>query len=45
MDGLREEGREVIGPFEVELTANEEAAYDAWNRIGFANARIWDCGY
>ena len=45
MDGLREEGREVIGPFEVELTANEEAAYGAWDRIGFANARIWDCGY
>ena len=40
MDRLREKGREVVGPFQVELTAYEEAAYGAWNRIGFANARL-----
>ena len=39
-DGLCEEGHKVIGPFHVELTADEEAAYGAWNRIGFANARL-----
>jgi arginase len=39
-DRLREEGHDVVGPLQVALTADEEAAYGAWNKIGFANAHF-----
>jgi arginase len=37
-DWLREQGHDVTGPFHVQLTPDEEAAYGAWNKIGLANA-------
>ena len=37
---LREKGHDVAGPFHVRLTQAEEAAYGAWNKIGFANAQL-----
>jgi arginase len=37
---LREQGHAVAGPFHVRLTPEEEAAYGAWNQIGFANAHL-----
>jgi arginase len=37
---LRDQGHDVAGPFRVELAANEQAAYGAWNKIGFANAHL-----
>jgi arginase len=40
MDWLREQGHDAEGPFRVELTPNEQAAYGAWNKIGFANAQL-----
>jgi arginase len=39
-DWLREQGHNVGGPFHVKLTPDEEAAYGAWNKIGFANAHL-----
>jgi arginase len=39
-DWLREQGHEVAGPFDVKLTLDEEMAYGAWNKIGFANAHL-----
>jgi arginase family enzyme len=39
-DWLREEGHDVVGPVHVKLTPGEEAAYGAWNKIGFANAHL-----
>jgi hypothetical protein len=39
-DWLREQGHGVAGPFHVKLTPDEEAAYGAWNKIGFANAHL-----
>jgi arginase len=39
-DLLREEGHKILGPLHTELSAEEAAAYGAWNRIGFANARL-----
>jgi arginase len=39
-DWLREQGHDVAGPFHVKLTLDEEAAYGAWNKIGFANAHL-----
>jgi arginase len=37
---LREQGHDVVGPVHVKLTPGEEAAYGAWNKIGFANAHL-----
>lgn len=37
---LQEQGHEVAGPYHVELTPKEQAAYGAWNKIGFANAHL-----
>jgi len=37
---LREQGHDVAGPFDVKLTPDEEMAYGAWNKIGFANAHL-----
>ncbi|MCI0598169.1 MAG: arginase family protein, partial [Beijerinckiaceae bacterium] len=37
---LREQGHDMAGPFHVKLSPGEDAAYGAWNRIGFANARL-----
>jgi arginase len=37
---LRNEGHEIQGPVHTELSADEEMAYGAWNRIGLANARL-----
>jgi arginase len=39
-DWLREQGHDVAGPFHVQLTPDEEAAYGAWNQIGLANAHL-----
>jgi arginase len=39
-DWLREQGHDVAGPFHVQLTPDEEAAYGAWNKIGMANAHF-----
>jgi arginase len=39
-DWLRELGHDVAGPFHVQLTPDEEAAYGAWNQIGLANAHL-----
>ena len=39
-DWLREQGHDVAGPSQVKLTPDEEAAYGAWNKIGFANAHL-----
>src|ERR1700730_7766102 len=38
-DWVREEGQDVVWPVHVKLTPGEEAAYGAWNKIGFANDR------
>jgi arginase len=40
MGWLREQGHDAEGPYRVELTASEQAAYGAWNKIGFANAHL-----
>jgi arginase len=40
IDFLRENGHDVAGPFRVHLTPDEEAAYGAWNKIGFANREL-----
>lgn len=40
MDWLRSQGHEAAGPFEAELTPDEQAAYGGWNRIGLANAHL-----
>ena len=37
---LREKGHDVAGPFHVKLSACEEAASGAWNKLGFANAHL-----
>ena len=37
---LRAGGHDASGPFAVELTASEEGAYGAWNKIGLANAHL-----
>lgn len=37
---LRGRGHTVTGPFGVELTAEEDAGYGAWNKIGLANAHL-----
>jgi len=39
-DWLRKKNHDVSGPFRVQLTQAEEAAYGAWNKIGFANAQL-----
>lgn len=39
-DWLHEQGHDVVGPFHVKLTPNEQTAYGAWNKIGFANAHL-----
>lgn len=39
-DRLRGDGHEILGPLHTELTADEQTAYGAWNRIGLANARL-----
>jgi arginase len=39
-DWLREQGHDAEGPYRVELTPSEQAAYGAWNKIGFANAHL-----
>jgi arginase len=39
-DWLHEQGHDVIGPFHAKLTPNEQTAYGAWNKIGFANAHL-----
>jgi len=39
-DWLREQGHDVAGPFDVKLTPDEQSAYGAWNKIGFANAHL-----
>ena len=38
--GCVSKGHDVAGPFHVKLTPDEEAAYDAWNQIGLANAHL-----
>lgn len=40
MEWLRDQGHDLAGAFYVELSPDEEAAYGAWNKIGFANARL-----
>lgn len=40
VDILRNEGHEIFGPLHTELSADEETAYGAWNRIGLANAQL-----
>lgn len=40
MDGLREQGHDVAGPYHAHLAPHEEAAYGAWNRIGLADAHL-----
>jgi arginase len=37
---LRDQGHGVAGPFRVQLTAQEQAAYGAWNKIGLASAHL-----
>jgi hypothetical protein len=37
---LREHRHDVAGPFHVQLTPEEAAAYGAWNQIGLANAHL-----
>ena len=37
---LREQGHVAAGPFPVEITAGDETAFGAWNKIGCANARL-----
>jgi arginase len=39
-DWMRDQGHDVVGPLHVKLTPDEEAAYGAWNKIGFANAHL-----
>jgi arginase len=39
-DWLHEQGHDVVGPFHVKLTPDEQTAYGAWNKIGFANAHL-----
>ncbi len=40
IEWLQEQGHRVSGPFAVELTYAEQAAYGAWNRISLANAHL-----
>jgi arginase len=40
IEWLRAQGHDATGPFPVELTSDEQAAYGAWNKIGFANAHL-----
>jgi Arginase/agmatinase/formimionoglutamate hydrolase, arginase family len=40
IDWLHEQGHDVAGPYHVELTAEEQTAYGAWNKIGLANAHL-----
>ena len=39
-DWLHEQGHDVVGPLHVKLSPDEQIAYGAWNRIGFANAHL-----
>jgi hypothetical protein len=38
-DWLHKQGHAVAGPFHVQLTSDEEAAYGAWNQIGLAKPK------
>jgi arginase len=39
-DWRSKHGHDVAGPFRVQLTPDEEAAYGAWNQTGLANAHL-----
>jgi arginase len=39
-DWLYEQWNDVVGPFHVKLSPDEQVAYGAWNKIGFANAHL-----